>query len=81
MSFERGDALLRLNQTTADRPSSFRLLGREWDLLEGVFAPVYCFSTRLFASWIAYPEEAASWRSARAPVSWPSRRRSAAAPG
>lgn len=56
MTFELGDKLLRLNQASEARPSSFHLLGREWDLLDGVFAPVYCFSTRLFASWIPYRE-------------------------
>lgn len=50
-----GWSLLRLNAETRNRPSSFRLLGREWDLLEDVFAPIYCPSTQHFATWLPYP--------------------------
>jgi release factor glutamine methyltransferase len=39
----------------SDRPDSFTLLGREWDLLPEVYAPVFAFSTTLFTQWIPYP--------------------------
>lgn len=50
-----GRRLLTMNAERADRPREFALFGRQWDLLPGVFAPVYCFSTQLFASWVPYP--------------------------
>jgi len=53
--FHSGQRLLRLNADTGNRPSTFTLFGREWDLLDGVFAPVYCYSTQLFAGWLDYP--------------------------
>jgi release factor glutamine methyltransferase len=36
-------------------PSVFSLFGREWHLLNGVFAPTLCYSTQLFADWLPYP--------------------------
>nr|MDT0660406.1 class I SAM-dependent methyltransferase [Micromonospora sp. DSM 115978] len=36
-------------------PTTFRLLGMEWDLLPGVFAPVFTGASGLFAEWIPYP--------------------------
>jgi release factor glutamine methyltransferase len=37
------------------RPTEFELLGLEWDLLDGVFAPVYTSSTELYSTWVPYP--------------------------
>lgn len=54
-SFHRGQQLLRMHTKRPDPPSSFSLFGREWDLLDGVFAPVYCYSTQLFTMWLPYP--------------------------
>ena len=53
-SQRNGWHLLRLNTETG-RPDSFRMLGRDWDLLDGVFAPIYSPSTQLFATWLPYP--------------------------
>ncbi|MFI1202605.1 methyltransferase domain-containing protein [Streptomyces sp. NPDC020883] len=35
--------------------TTFRLLGREWDLLPGVYAPQLTRSAALYAEWIPYP--------------------------
>jgi release factor glutamine methyltransferase len=35
--------------------TTFRLLGREWDLLPGVFAPHLTQSAALYAEWLPYP--------------------------
>ena len=51
----RGEYLLRLNTEDPDRPTQFELLGRTWDLVEGVFSPSYTVSTELLTSWIPYP--------------------------
>lgn len=37
------------------RPQTFRLLGQEWDLLPGVYAPHLSQSSALYAEWIPYP--------------------------
>jgi release factor glutamine methyltransferase len=52
----RGMALLRRHLTDAGRPAEFTLLGRDWDLLEGVFCPVYTPVTELFSAWLPYPD-------------------------
>ncbi|MCX3059255.1 class I SAM-dependent methyltransferase [Streptomyces beihaiensis] len=44
-SYERSLRRSRLSATRKDRPRVFTLCGREWDLLEEVFAPVYSPST------------------------------------
>ncbi|MER6997626.1 class I SAM-dependent methyltransferase [Streptomyces sp. NPDC000410] len=44
-SYERSLERSRQSLTRADRPSTFTLGGREWDLLDEVFAPVYSPST------------------------------------
>ncbi|MEY9875679.1 release factor glutamine methyltransferase [Streptacidiphilus sp. MAP12-33] len=44
-SYERSLERSRQSMTRADRPASFHLGGREWDLLDEVFAPVYSPST------------------------------------
>lgn len=36
-------------------PTTFRLLGAEWDLLPGVYAPALTRSAALFAEWLPYP--------------------------
>nr|WSX78759.1 methyltransferase [Streptomyces sp. NBC_00899] len=54
--YQRGDALLRRHQEDGARPAEFSLLGREWDLLEGVFSPTYTPVTELFSTWLPYPE-------------------------
>jgi release factor glutamine methyltransferase len=38
------------------RPAEFELLGLTWDLMDGVFAPIYTASTELYSSWLPYPE-------------------------
>lgn len=55
MSFELGSRLLCKQTAKEGRPSTFSLLGREWDLSEGVFAPLYEPSTELFTTWLPYP--------------------------
>ena len=37
------------------RPTEFEMLGLTWDLLEGVFVPVYTSSTELYSAWMPYP--------------------------
>lgn len=54
-SFHRGQQLLHMHTRRPDPPSSFSLFDRQWDLLDGVFAPVYCYSTQLFTMWLPYP--------------------------
>ncbi|WP_113698940.1 methyltransferase [Nonomuraea lactucae] len=46
-----------MNAAVAQRPPVFSLLGREWDLLPGVFAPVHDLSTQLFTTWLPYPDQ------------------------
>ncbi|WP_026421894.1 class I SAM-dependent methyltransferase [Actinokineospora inagensis] len=53
MSYDRGLRLLAFNQ--ARRPDTFTLLGDTWDLLPGVFSPVYDASTRFFTTHLPYP--------------------------
>jgi release factor glutamine methyltransferase len=54
-SVRRGQYLLRRNTQDPDRPTEFTLLGRRWELLEGVFSPSYTPSTGLLTSWMPYP--------------------------
>ena len=56
IGFDRGRALFQRHLDDAVRPREFTLLGRTWELLDGVFAPVYTPVTGLFSSWIPYPE-------------------------
>jgi release factor glutamine methyltransferase len=37
------------------QPTTFTMLELEWDLLPGVFAPVFTGASSLFASWVPYP--------------------------
>jgi methylase of polypeptide subunit release factors len=40
---------------SAARPKVFTMLGREWDLVPEVYAPVFATSTELFTRWLPYP--------------------------
>ncbi|GAA1946173.1 hypothetical protein GCM10009837_85290 [Streptomyces durmitorensis] len=44
-NYQRSLERSRMSLTRKDRPSTFRLCDREWDLLDEVFAPVYSPST------------------------------------
>ncbi|MGS2646813.1 methyltransferase domain-containing protein [Streptosporangium sp. LJ11] len=48
-----GNLLARHREITG--PRTFRLLGLEWDLLPGVYAPHLAQSSALYAEWIPYP--------------------------
>ena len=39
------------------RPGRFAMLGLEWELLAGVFAPVYTATTERYTRWIPYPND------------------------
>jgi len=52
---KRGMALMQQHLDDQERPRQFELLGRTWDLLEGVFCPSYTPVTELFSSWLPYP--------------------------
>lgn len=52
---QRGMYLLRKWQRENTSPTAFELLGREWDLLPGVFSPADAPATGLFTSWLHYP--------------------------
>lgn len=52
---ERAQNLLRRHMEEVDAPVRFELLGREWELLPGVFSPVYTPITELLSAWIPYP--------------------------
>jgi release factor glutamine methyltransferase len=54
-SLARAQSLLRKHVEDSARPAEFTLLGRDWELMEGVFAPTYTPVTRLFTTWIPYP--------------------------
>lgn len=49
-----GEELLARHTSIRD-PTTFTMLGLEWDLLPGVFAPVFTGASSLFAQWIPYP--------------------------
>jgi release factor glutamine methyltransferase len=53
--FRRGNALLNRHLADEQRPGTFSLLGQRWDLLDGVFSPVYTPVTALFSVWLPYP--------------------------
>ena len=54
--FSRGYALFQRHLDDPDRPREFELLGRDWDLLDGVFSPAYTPAPQLFSEWLPYPE-------------------------
>lgn len=45
----------RENSARGDRPTVFELAGREWDLLDSVFPPVYSPSTQAFLDLLEFP--------------------------
>ncbi len=47
--------LLRRNQHDPARPCRFTLIGREWELLSGVFSPACTPVTGLLTSWLPFP--------------------------
>jgi release factor glutamine methyltransferase len=53
--FRRGAALMRRHLEDDRRPGEFTLLGRTWELLDGVFSPTYTPVTALFSGWLPYP--------------------------
>ena len=53
--FARGNDLMQRHIRDVVRPTTFTLLGDEWTLLSGVFAPTHTPVTELFTSWIPYP--------------------------
>ncbi len=55
--FSRGYALFQRHLDDPERPTEFELLGRSWDLLDGVFSPSYTPVTRLFTGWLPYPKD------------------------
>jgi release factor glutamine methyltransferase len=54
-AYDVGVRLVDRHGADEGRPSQFDLLGLRWDLLPGVFAPVYTASTELFSQWVPYP--------------------------
>lgn len=54
-SSDRAFALYHRHLDAEEWPDRFSLLGEEWELLEGVFAPTLTPVTELFTSWLPYP--------------------------
>jgi release factor glutamine methyltransferase len=54
--FDRGWALYQRHLDSAP-PETFSLLGRDWELLEGVFAPNVTPVTEIFTSWLPFPTD------------------------
>jgi len=52
---EDAAAALLHRHTGITRPGVFRLLGMDWDLLPGVYAPHLTRSAALYAEWMPYP--------------------------
>jgi release factor glutamine methyltransferase len=50
-----GVELTRRHGAVEDRPDQFSMLGRDWTLLPGVFAPIHTVSTALFTGWLPFP--------------------------
>lgn len=57
--FHRGRSLYERHLSDSARPDEFELLGRRWELLEGVFSPAYTPVTGLFSGWLDYPRRGA----------------------
>ncbi len=55
--FSRGYALFQRHLEDQERPGEFELLGRSWELMDGVFSPAYTPVTRLFSGWLPYPPD------------------------
>jgi release factor glutamine methyltransferase len=49
-------SVVQLHARREGRPDRFAMLGLEWELMEGVFAPVYTATTELYTRWIPYPD-------------------------
>lgn len=47
--------VLQLHARREGRPDRFTMLGLEWELMDGVFAPIYTTTTELYTRWIPYP--------------------------
>ncbi len=54
-SFLAAQQMYRTMSQDPDRPDSFTLLGREWDLLPDVFGPNYTPVTQLMTEWLPFP--------------------------
>lgn len=54
---DRGMLLYERHRNLGPQPDGFELLGRDWDLLEGVFSPSFTPVTGLFTNWIPYPKD------------------------
>lgn len=52
--FARAQELLRRNRDDPGRPKEFTLRGLTWELLDGVFAPVYTPITEIFSGWLPF---------------------------
>ncbi|MEV8565865.1 methyltransferase [Streptomyces sp. NPDC051322] len=61
-SYERSLQRSSLSMTRADRPQVFSACGREWDLLEEVFAPVYSPSTDVALEFLNLTGQHSSYR-------------------
>lgn len=51
----RGSWLVNSTVAGVTEPTTFRLHGRDWDLLPGVFAPTHCASTGFFTESVPFP--------------------------
>lgn len=58
-SFERSIHRSRMSLTRPDRPKTFTMCGREWDLLDQVFAPVFSPSTGVALEFLGLDEASA----------------------
>jgi release factor glutamine methyltransferase len=54
-SFRSAQEMLQKMSEDTEQPTEFTLLNREWDLMAGVFAPIYTPAPELFSTWIPYP--------------------------
>jgi release factor glutamine methyltransferase len=54
-TFAAGRRLADRHGTREGRPAVFETLDMQWDLLPGVFAPVYTASTEIFTTWLPFP--------------------------
>jgi release factor glutamine methyltransferase len=57
IGFDRGSDLMRRHLAGRTGPTQFTLMGRDWDLLDGVFNPSYTPVTRLFSEHLPYPRD------------------------
>lgn len=71
-SFRGAQEMFRKMSEDPERLREFKLLDREWDLLPGVFAPIYTPVTELFTTWLLYSVGGTSLRWAQVLASQPS---------